>query len=446
MNAEWTVMVFLNGDNNLEKYALQDFREMAKVGSTEKVNVIAQFDRNGVYEVTTPQWSDCLRFRIEKDMEPIPANSIERLGEVNMGKGEVLASFVRWAIQNFPANRYMLDVWDHGQGWRVAEARPVRGTIDEIAAYREFRRNESAKEIEAKSKRRARPGRRETEDINSFEDATAIPAGSVIESSYRYISVDDSSNDKLYNREIQDSLLEVLNGDQIDLIGFDACLMGMIETGFAMRKFGKVMVASQEVEPGEGWDYSDWLQHLVDNPTIDEVALGKVLVAAYERAYADNDSDVTLSAVDLKQMDNLAALVGDLANELIQKMSAELANIKRARSSCKCYAPGLGLHGIDLARFCDQLRGATLDTSVRSKAQAIGAAIQSCVISNYAGVGRQGNFGSNGIGIYFPATRSLFNTDPDHQGYLQGNTFYPVEFVQAHKWDNFLQSYYALVP
>ena len=45
--AEWTIMVFLNGDNNLESFGLTDYREMIQVGSSEKVNVVVQFDRSG---------------------------------------------------------------------------------------------------------------------------------------------------------------------------------------------------------------------------------------------------------------------------------------------------------------------------------------------------------------------------------------------------------------
>jgi hypothetical protein len=41
--AEWTIMIFLNGDSNLEPFSLTDFREIAKIGSTEKFNIVAQF-------------------------------------------------------------------------------------------------------------------------------------------------------------------------------------------------------------------------------------------------------------------------------------------------------------------------------------------------------------------------------------------------------------------
>ena len=41
----WTVMVYMAGDNNLDPEGVEDLKEMKKVGSTDKLNIIAQFDR-----------------------------------------------------------------------------------------------------------------------------------------------------------------------------------------------------------------------------------------------------------------------------------------------------------------------------------------------------------------------------------------------------------------
>ena len=41
----WTFMVYLDADNNLEKYGIKDLNEMEKIGSTDEVNVVVLFDR-----------------------------------------------------------------------------------------------------------------------------------------------------------------------------------------------------------------------------------------------------------------------------------------------------------------------------------------------------------------------------------------------------------------
>src|SRR3954464_9694763 len=77
--ADWTVLVFLNGDNSLEPMALDDFKEMARVGSTDRVNVVAQVDLNGGY-AANPPFTQTMRFHVEKNMELKPANALADLG------------------------------------------------------------------------------------------------------------------------------------------------------------------------------------------------------------------------------------------------------------------------------------------------------------------------------------------------------------------------------
>jgi hypothetical protein len=230
--AEWTIMIFLNADNNLEQFGLQDFREMARVGSTDQVNIVVQFDRNGSFANTNPQWEQTLRFRVTKNMRPIPAQAVEDIGEANMGEGRVLADFVQWAGQRYPAQRTMLVIWNHGQGWRVFETTPVPGSAQAVAAHRAFRNVRRTREATRRTKRLASYRGTEAERTSaSVAPPPAIPLNQVVGGAVRYVSTDDTDGDELYNREIQDSLHALLQGERLDLIGFDACLMSMVETG-----------------------------------------------------------------------------------------------------------------------------------------------------------------------------------------------------------------------
>src|SRR5258708_2083255 len=90
--ADWTVLVFMNGDNNLEKDALINFEQMARIGSTDRVHIIVQFDRIAKYAHTSPvDWSQTLRFRVAKDTQPQPNQAVADMGELNMGDEKVLA-------------------------------------------------------------------------------------------------------------------------------------------------------------------------------------------------------------------------------------------------------------------------------------------------------------------------------------------------------------------
>jgi hypothetical protein len=264
---------------------------------------------------------------------------------------------------------------------------------------------------------------------------------------HRYVSMDDDTGDKLYNREIQDALATVTRTKKLDVIAFDACLMAMLETGYALRDVGTVMVGSEDLEPGAGWNYERWLRPLVERPNqYDAAALGRLVVSAYRDEYGNSD-DTTMSAVALAKVKRLATAVSGFAREAKRKLAKQLPVLKKARDACANYAPGYGLHSIDLARFVDQVKtNPKVDSTLGAKAQAVRKAIDATVLRNYASSSRQGRFGSDGVAIYFPNSAFAFHSDPDRQGYMIGNTKYPVEFVQREAWAPFLHAYFRKVP
>lgn len=433
--AEWTIMVFLNGDNNLEPFGLSDYREMIQVGSSEQVNVVVQFDRNGGHASTSPQWKGAYRFKVEKGVMATPAVAVETLGDTNMGSGVTLRSFIDWARQKYPAKRYMLDIWNHGQGWRFFRAVAPAVASLELNQFRTFRMQQLDKEVGRRSRHQAR-SRTATAD-DEILPLQAIPIDLTVPSTVRYVSSDDTSNDFLYNREMQDCL----SGLKLDIIGFDACLMAMIETGYALRGVADVMVGSEELEPGNGWNYKDWLGTLIANPQMDARDLGRTLVRSYANHYTGNDEATTLSAVELKEINSVADAVDGLCVALAGVSSSDFSKVIAARAACETYAPGYGLHGIDLSHFA--MQAATIvGGAVAPAAIAVQAAVKKAVIENYAGEDRRGAFGSNGIGIYFPQRRSYFQADPDRDGYTKTNSHYPVEFVQTRRWSDFLVNQY----
>jgi hypothetical protein len=261
----------------------------------------------------------------------------------------------------------------------------------------------------------------------------------------RYISTDDTSKTRLYNRAMQDALEGLLGNERLDVIGFDACLMAMVETAYAMRSSGLVMVGSQELEPGTGWRYDFWLAELVKVPGMTGSELGSVLVDEYERTYKTGAPTTTLSALDLKRVNALAGRISELADALITTLDSDLDAIQAARAECHAYAPAYGLHGIDLGRFCEQIGSKSSNPEVRERAGLVRTELAGLVLRNYAGADRQGKFGSTGAAIYFPESRNAYIFDIDGHGYDESNTEFPVAFVRDHRWDNFLHAYFDKV-
>lgn len=431
--AEWTIMVFLNADNNLEPFGIQDFREMATVGSTNEVNIIVQFDRNGGYATTVPQWQGACRFKIARGMPPDPSQAEAVLGDTNMGSGTTLRQFVDWAMSNYPAKRYMLDIWNHGMGWRAQRLQKPSVAGLDLNRFVEFRARQSSREAARQGARLARGA------VPAEAVRTAIPFDTVVPGTIRSVSSDDTSGDFLFNREIQDSLA----GLTLDLIGFDACLMATVETAYALRQRAKVMVGSEDLEPGAGWNYANWLGYLVANPTIDALDLGKTLVDSYRNEYSGRDEATTLSVIDLSRMDTLASSIDALSDQLITSSAMDLQAITKARLECDPFAPGYGFHCIDLAHFAGKVVTRATEQSLKVAAQGVVAEVNRSIVQNFAGQDRAGgDFGSTGLSIYFPENQSLFKADPDNAGYMKSNAQYPVEFVQTRHWADFLLTRY----
>lgn len=102
---EWTLAVFLNADNNLDPFGVEDQNEMAKVGSSDFLNIVTLIDRE--------RGPACYNF-IEKGN----VRKLQDLGEVDMGDYRLLVNFTKWVVENYPAKHYAFVVWNHGSGWK----------------------------------------------------------------------------------------------------------------------------------------------------------------------------------------------------------------------------------------------------------------------------------------------------------------------------------------
>jgi hypothetical protein len=276
----WTFMVYLDGDNNLEEGGINDFLEMASVGSNADVDIVVQFDRIDGYDTSYGDWTTTKRFYITSGMTPTADNAIEDLGELNHGDPQTLIDFIDWTKTNYPAQRYALILWNHGGGWRESEEKEMQATLE--------------------GKKRPL---------------------------YRAVCWDDTDGgDTLYMDEVQGAL-DVTGSNH--LIGFDASVMGMVEVAYEIKDYGEVMVGSEETEPGDGWPYDTVLQDLVNNPSWSSSELGQAVVDRYYESCGD---DYTQSVIDLSKMDTLSSTISSFAQSLMDNWNADEAAFKSAAS------------------------------------------------------------------------------------------------------------------
>jgi Clostripain family len=343
----WTLMVYMAGDNgkvfeksNGEKVKLmfpmetqgwKDIKKMEKVGSTEEVGILVQFDtlsnRDNTYrlyirsasqeeEIHNISQQNTRTFSLPLCPSDV-YSKIENIPEQNMGDPASLRDFIVWGIENYPAQNYALILWNHGTGWKE----------DDIYA---FARNRGV-QIQA-SRDEVRSLTRSTRRLSrAFFLSSITEVLQLQDDESRAIAFDDSSMDFLDNAKIQQAFREAEEhtGQKVSLIGMDACLMSMIEVAYQLRANGNYMVGSQELEPMDGWPYTQILQSLTTQPEMTPLELAKLVVQEYGRYYEEQNNDlrgsgseITQSATNLAVIEKLAEAVGRLAT-LLRQLLAE---------------------------------------------------------------------------------------------------------------------------
>jgi len=114
----WTVMVYLDGDNNLESYVVKDIEtELSALGSNANINVVVLADRAPGYDTSRGDWKTTKLYYCQQGMLADAPSAVADWGERNMGDKQTLIDFVNWTKTNCPASKYMLAFWDHGYMW-----------------------------------------------------------------------------------------------------------------------------------------------------------------------------------------------------------------------------------------------------------------------------------------------------------------------------------------
>jgi cysteine peptidase C11 family protein len=399
----WTVAVYMAGDNNLDPNAFLDLKEMKRVGSSAEINIVAQLDSASAGSKTT-------RYAITKGAAAsLAKDAKQKLGNQNTGDPQSLIDFVTWVAANYPAERYALVLWNHGQGW------------DDTDIF-EGERSENRRRPRSNALRHA--FFRTTVEKAA---ATARHTGATA----RAILIDDNSKDFLDNVEMQRVAKAAVSkfGGKIDLFGMDACLMNQIEVAYQLRKQSAFIVGSELTEPLDGWPYDRILGKLAKAPTMKAGELATAIVDDYIASYKADGGPVTQSAVDLAQIDAVAAAVDALGNALVAAMNDAAAKdaIQIARLRTQRFDDNLSAN-VDLRDFCERLDvAASLPTGVKSAAHGVGAALDKYVIKNgHLGV-KVAN--AKGVAIYFPQDE----ISPLYTKHL--------DFAKKNSWTKFLKAF-----
>lgn len=308
------------------------------------------------------------------------------LGAVSMAETDTLSNFIQWAKTSYPADRYMIVFWDHGAGQFGFGG-----------------------------------------DENFKGKAMSIPQmASAMKTAQQAVGI------------------------SFDFIGYDACLMATAEVAYALSPYAKYLGASQELEPGSGWDWTAVINALSQKPSLDSLQFGKALAdsfiakqtregdairAQHGAKYAE-DRYNTFSISDLSKIrplvDALASLGAGLSTEVIApggwlKIAERRARAMSFGGTATEDTDTLDL--VDIYQFAQRLREVNL---VPNEAVALQAALRDAVA--YRKTGDLATTSANGLSVYFPsraAKTSALNTLTKY--------YEPMQFPDAYK--SLLKSY-----
>ncbi|RYZ41883.1 MAG: hypothetical protein EOO71_10145 [Myxococcaceae bacterium] len=353
--ASWTVLVYMAADTSQEAQGLEHLRELADVGSGEGLSIVAQVDRATGYSDAAlgnlADWTTTKRLLVR----PGAFQELADLGELDMGTAHTLADFIAWGVRAYPADRYALVVWDPGGAWTA------------------FGRDEDA------------PG---TATGRDALDLGRLQAG-------------------------LDSGRSAAGLSQFALIGFDTGLMATYEVAKALSPHGEYLLASEEVEPGHGWDYGA-LAVLRQEPSSGPAVLGQRLLEGYgQRALREKTQDaVTLSLTDLYALDDLTRAVRRFASLTPESNPTLSEMVAAARSAAlelgQSPDAALAFHLVDLgslsASLAEQMpHRSSLDVEMQ-------AALDRAVVARTHGARTSA---ATGLAIYFPPSLSLYDEGYD---------------------------------
>ena len=205
-----------------------------------------------------------------------------------------------------------------------------------------------------------------------------------------------------------------------DVIGFDACLMANIDTANIISPYASYMIASQELEPGNGWDYTGILKAIADNPKISPEELGIAVCDSFMDGCVKHktDAEATLSLIDLSKADALFRQFSQYGDELfVQSLEDEtiFASLGRAANSAEGYGGNTKEEGytnmVDIGGLVK--RGHLQNTDTETE---ICSALEECVIYQVKGPYR--SYGS-GLSCYYPFDNALSNL----YQYKEGTSF-----------------------
>lgn len=414
----FTIFIYVAARNDLLSFIDRNLAQLMQVGTNANLNILVHLNTIHLgYKKLTQ------KFIIYK-------NKMVQVGEsaeLDSGIPETFIAGCTWAFSHFPADSTAVVLWNHGTGG--LEVSGMRA-INPSALYRY---NPTSQRVELN---RAISFVEYLEQYNS--DAV------------RGICFDDLTKHYLTNKQVGDALRTVsdqcLDGNPVDLVLCDACLMSCVEFAFSLKPHGqspvaRYLVSSQEVVLALGYPYTKMLAKMAQVPQSPS-RFAEHVVKTFGQTYAAITEDFTQSALDLTQIDPLYESFATLSQLLMDGMRDELqgsvrAAIRMASSKDQCTyfeePTYKDIHHflLNLIKKSSNIQLRDSHATAKYRQQLIDAATKACeniervVIANSTGYSLRN---AQGISVYLP-------TGAIHPSYNSN------QFAIATRWLDMIRMY-----
>ncbi len=313
---KWTVMVFLNAANDLYRFSTLNVNQMESVAQNPDVRFVLQWKQSAT-RFPGSTFDGTRRYLVKPDTSSaIASQMMQDMGAVDMGRPETMQSFIRWCKTYFPADRYALVVWNHGNGWR----------------------------------RSAELG--------------------------RAVSYDDETGNAIQIWELQ----QAMGGEHVDIFAWDASLMQMVEVAAEVADHARYVVGSEESPPGEGYPYDRIFSVFRDNPDAATGTLSKAFVDGMLAVPEYASRKITQSVVDTSRLQPLLTALDHLAGVLIANRDLLATDIPLVRSQTQAYSQTFARYFRDIGDLCVNLENQSSIEEVRTAAATVRARLAEAIL------------------------------------------------------------------
>ena len=115
---DWTIIVYMCGDNDLEHNIEKSLNWLEWTGTNEDINIVAQVDYYTEFLNIVKRYEIQYDTNYDNLYDYTKNVNMWELDEQNTGDPQTLINFAKWSIDNYPAERYCLILWGHGNGWQ----------------------------------------------------------------------------------------------------------------------------------------------------------------------------------------------------------------------------------------------------------------------------------------------------------------------------------------